>query len=56
MLMRLSDETVSELQTIMAMTGRTNYKHTLQTLVGQVLKNLRRNEMQKAVANNNPPI
>ena len=51
MLIKLNDEAVAQLQTIMTMTGRTNYKHTLQTMLSQVLSNLRKSDYQKKAAN-----
>jgi len=56
MLMKLNDEAVAQLQLIMIMTGRTNYKHTMQTLISQVLNNLRRAQIQKTTASNQPAI
>jgi len=47
MVIRLNGEAVEQLQIIMTMTGRTNYKHTLQTMISQVLNNLRKAGYQK---------
>jgi len=44
LLIKLNDEAVSQLTAIMAMTGRTNYKHTVQTMLSQVLNKLRKAE------------
>lgn len=52
MLMKLNDEAVEQLQLIMSMTGRTNYKHTLQTMISQVLNNLRKADYKKKAAAN----
>lgn len=51
MLIKLNDEAVAQLQTIMTMTGRTNYKHTVQTMLSLVLNNLRKAEYKKKAAN-----
>lgn len=53
MLMKLNEEAVAQLQTIMSMTGRTNYKHTLQTMISQVLNNLRKAEYKKKAVTTN---
>lgn len=47
MIIKLNDEAVEQLQLIMSMTGRTNYKHTLQTMISQVLNNLRKADYKK---------
>lgn len=47
MVIKLNEEAVQQLDLIMTMTGRTNYKHTMQTLISQVLNNLRKAEYQK---------
>ena len=47
MVIKLNHEAVAQLNVIMAMTGRTNYKHTLQSMASQVLNNLRKAEYQK---------
>jgi len=47
MVIKLNTEAVAQLQTIMAMTGRTNYQHTCQVMISQVLNNLRKAEYQK---------
>lgn len=52
MVIKLNDEAVAQLNVIMAMTGRTNYKHTMQTLISQVLNNLIRADRQKKSATN----
>lgn len=49
MVINLNDEAVAQLNVIMAMTGRTNYKHTLQSMISQVLNNLRKTEYQKTL-------
>jgi len=52
MLMKLNDEAVEQLNVIMAMTGRTNHKHTVQTMISQVLNNLRRADYRKKATTN----
>lgn len=52
MLIKLNSESVAQLQTIMSMTGRTNYKHTVQTMISQVLNNLRKADYKKKAAAN----
>lgn len=52
MVIKLNDEAVAQLNAIMAMTGRTNYKHTVQTLLSQVLNNLRRAEYRNKATTN----
>ena len=47
MVIKLNEEAVEQLIVIMAMTGRTNYKHTLQSMISQVLSNLRKTDFQK---------
>lgn len=47
MVIKLNEEAVEQLQTIMTMTGRTNYKHTMQSMISQVLNNLRKADYQK---------
>ena len=44
MIIKLNEEAVAQLQVIMSMTGRTNYKHTMQSMISQVLNNLRKAE------------
>ncbi|MNT78911.1 hypothetical protein D3C72_2181960 [compost metagenome] len=51
MLMKLNEEAVAQLQTIMLMTGRTNYKHTVQSMISQVLNNLRKADAKKKATN-----
>ena len=53
MLIKLNDEAVEQLNVIMAMTGRTNYKHTMQTMISQVLNNLRKADYQKKAVTTN---
>lgn len=53
MLMKLNTEAVEQLNVIMAMTGRTNYKHTVQSMISQVLNNLRKADYQKKAATTN---
>lgn len=47
MIIKLNEEAVTQLQIIMSMTGRTNHKHTLQSMISQVLNNLRKVDYQK---------
>lgn len=53
MIIKLNDEAVAQLNIIMAMTGRSNYKHTMQTMISQVLSNLRKADYQKKAAATN---
>lgn len=53
MIIKLNDEAVEQLQLIMSMTGRTNYKHTLQTMISQVLNNLRKADYKKKTVTTN---
>lgn len=53
MIIKLNDEAVEQLQLIMSMTGRTNYKHTLQTMISQVLNNLRTADYKKKAVTKN---
>ncbi|WP_431479620.1 hypothetical protein [Pseudomonas simiae] len=51
MLIKLNEEAVEQLQTIMRLTGRTNCKHTVQSMLSQVLNNLRKAKNEAAATN-----
>ncbi|WP_338505906.1 hypothetical protein [Pseudomonas poae] len=51
MLIKLNEEAVEQLQTIMTLTGRTNHKHTVQSMLSQVLNNLRKAKNKAAATN-----